>query len=80
LVDWKKIKEFIFGATVYDMVRTLEEYIRSYNRLTALALFADMLGYPVCNYYRLRLLPHYVPFLDSWKRFMLRETDITDKL
>jgi hypothetical protein len=39
----------------------------------------DMLGVPVLPpYYSLRLLPHLVPKIATWKRRMLREKDLTD--
>lgn len=40
----------------------------------------DMLGLPIVpQYYALRLLPFALTGLHGWKRFMMREKDLTDK-
>jgi hypothetical protein len=44
-----------------------------------LIVFGDLLGVPIIPpYYTLRLLPYAVPQLESWRRSMLRERDVTD--
>lgn len=41
----------------------------------------DMLGIPVLPpYYSLRLLPHVVPHVKTWKRTLLRDRDVTDRM
>ena len=41
----------------------------------------DLVGVPILPpYYSLRLLPYVVPEINSWKRRLLRERDITDLL
>jgi len=50
-------------------------------RLFFLTVFGDNLGIPVMRpYYSLRLLPYVVPRIGPWKRSLLRERDLTDKL
>jgi len=45
-----------------------------------LILVGDMLGLPVIPpYYSLRLLPHVVPEIATWKRRVLREREFTDQ-
>jgi hypothetical protein len=44
-----------------------------------LVIFGDLVGLPLLPpYYSLRLLPHIIPFLETWKRRVLREKDLTD--
>jgi len=74
------IKDFLIGATVYDMIQDLEEKRLCAEYMLMLAVVGDVLGYPISSYYRLRLLPHWVPRVQSWKHYLLKERDITEKL
>ncbi len=71
--------EFIYGATVYDWVRELDKERGRLQSIFILIVFGDFLGVPIIPpYYQLRLLPHIVPYISTWKRSMLREPDITE--
>jgi hypothetical protein len=73
------LREVIYGMTVYDWVVELEKARNEQERLFTLMIFGDFLGVPILPpYYSLRLIPHLVPMLDSWRRSMLRERDFTD--
>lgn len=74
------IKDFLFGATTYDMVRSLEEKMLYARYALMLVTIGDRLGYPISAYYRLRLLPYWMPYIQAWKHDLLREKDITEKL
>jgi len=74
------IKDFLFGATTYDMVRSLEEKMLYAKYALMLVTIGDMLGYPISAYYRLRLVPYWMPYIQAWKHDLLREKDITEKL
>lgn len=76
----RKLKDFIIGATVYSAIRDLEEKILLVEYGLMLVVLGDMLGFPIPTYYRLRLLPYWLPRLNEWKIFLLREKDITEKL
>jgi len=77
---WKKLKDFLVGATVYSAIKDLEEKrILTEYGLMVVAL-GDMLGYPVSSYYRFRLLPYWLPRVMEWKHYLLREKDVTEKL
>jgi hypothetical protein len=40
-------------------------------------VFGDMLGVPILPpYYGLRLIPHVVPQIETWKRRVLREREL----
>ena len=74
------MKGFLFGATTYDMVKTLEERKVLEEYLLMLVTLGDMFGYPISSFYRLRLLPFWFPRLEKWMHFMLSEKDMTEKL
>ncbi len=75
----RTLGQVIYGMTIYDMVRELNKARASLERLFILAVFGDLLGVPILPpYYSLRLLPYIVPTLDTWRRSMLRERDLTD--
>jgi hypothetical protein len=73
------VGEMIYGATVYEMVRDLMQERGRIEHLFVLIVFGDLLGIPVLPpYYALRLLPYVVPSIETWKRSMLRERDLTE--
>jgi hypothetical protein len=42
-------------------------------------VFGDLIGLPLLPpYYSMRLLPFVIPFMEKWKRSLLREKDLTD--
>ena len=73
------VGEMLYGATIYEMVRDLQQHRARLEHLFVLIVFGDLLGIPILPpYYALRLLPHVVPAIETWKRSMLRERDLTD--
>jgi hypothetical protein len=47
--------------------------------LILLFSFGDLLGVPVFPpYHSLRILPYFYPALESWKKRMVREKDLTE--
>jgi hypothetical protein len=75
----KTVGEFIYGATVYEMVRDLNKERASLEHLFILIVFGEFLGIPIMPpYYTLRLLPYVAPNFTGWKRSLLRERDLTD--
>jgi len=74
------VKDFLVGATVYDMIQDLKERRLYAEYMLMLVVVGDMLGYPVSSYYRLRLLPYWIPQLQAWRHLLLKERDITEKL
>ncbi|MEM3874438.1 MAG: hypothetical protein QXU45_04835 [Candidatus Bathyarchaeia archaeon] len=68
------------GATVYGVIRDLEEKRQLTEYGLMLVVLGDMLGYPAFTYYRFKLLPLWFYKLSSWKRYMLQDVDITDKI
>jgi hypothetical protein len=75
----KTMGQYIYGATVYEMVRDLNKERAKLEHLFVLVVFGDLLGVPVLPpYYTLRLLPYVMPQLPGWRRSLLRERDLTD--
>jgi hypothetical protein len=75
----KTVGQMIYGATIYEMVRNLNKQRSYIEHLFILTVFGDFLGIPILSpYYTLRLLPYVVPNINSWKRTMLRERDLTE--
>ena len=76
---FRVIKDFVYGAAVHDSARSALRSKASMEHLFMLITVGDMVGVPVLPpYYSLRLLPHLVPKIATWKRRMLREKDLTD--
>jgi hypothetical protein len=74
-------KDVMYGMASHDMSRYALRTRASMEHLFILITMGDLLGVPILPpYYSLRLLPHVVPQISTWKRRMLRERDITDAL
>ncbi len=75
----RAVREFLYGLTAYEFEQHALESRRALESLFMLGLFGDMIGVPVLPpYYGLRLLPHVVPLVATWKRSVLREHDLGD--
>jgi len=49
------------------------------DHLFMLIVFGDLVGLPLLPpYYAMRLLPYILPTIETWKRSLLRERDLTD--
>jgi hypothetical protein len=74
-------KELAYGATLYELEIELRRERKALEDMLFLMIFGDMMGLPFFPpYFSLRLLPFLLPRLESWKRSMLREKDITEVL
>jgi hypothetical protein len=75
----KFLQEFFFGIAYLEIEQTVRNEKLARLDLILLLSFGDFLGVPVFPpYYSLRLLPHLFPAVDSWKKRMLRERDLTE--
>ena len=73
------VRQVIYGMTLYSWARELEKARGEQERLFVLIVYGDLLGIPILPpYYTLRLLPFVVPSINTWRRSMLRERDLTD--
>ncbi len=77
----KTVREFLYGMAAHDTTRLAMKSRSSMEHLFILITMGDLLGVPILPpYYSLRILPHVVPQISTWKRRMLREKDLTDTL
>ncbi len=78
---WQGFRETIYGMSAHDMSRAALRTRASMEHLFILITMGDLLGIPILPpYYSLRLLPHVVPQIATWKRRMLREKDVSDAM
>jgi len=83
---WAKLKgspkvvgEVMYGLLLYEPVLVTKKERGHLDNLFMLVIFGDMIGLPLLPpYYSLRLLPHIIPSLKTWRRRVLREKDVTD--
>jgi hypothetical protein len=75
----KAVKDFLFGATSFEIQQTVRHEKLARRDLILLFSFGDLLGVPVFPpYYSLRLLPYFYPALESWKKRMVKEKDLSE--
>ena len=73
------LKEILYGMTVHEMDLELKKERGSLDHLFMLMVFGDLVGLPLLPpYYSMRLLPFIIPSIETWKRSLLRERDLTD--
>jgi hypothetical protein len=75
----KIAKEFFYGLTLYELEKEFQKEKGQLNNLLMLTIFGDLAGLPLFpSYYSMRILPYIIPLLETWKRSLYREKDITD--
>lgn len=75
------LRAILYGMTVHEMDLELKKEKSQDNNLFMLIVFGDLVGLPLLPpYYSMRLLPYIIPNLAMWKRSLLKERDITDRI
>ena len=75
----KILREIVYGMTVHEMDLGLRRERGDLDHPFMLVVFGDLVGLPLLPpYYSMRLLPYIIPSLETWKRSLLRERDLTD--
>ena len=75
----KVLREIMYGMTVHEMDLELRKERGSLDHLFMLVVFGDLVGLSLLPpYYSMRLLPFIIPSIETWKRGLLRERDLTD--
>jgi hypothetical protein len=75
----KVVREVMYGLLLHEMELVMRKERGHLDNLFMLVIFGDLIGLPLLPpYYSLRLLPHIIPSLKTWKRRVLREKDLTD--
>ena len=77
----KVIRQVLYGFTGYELNRELQKEKGYINNLFILVIFGDLVGLPLLPpYYAMRLLPYIIPQINTWKRSVSKERDLTDVL
>jgi hypothetical protein len=75
----KILGEVLYGFTVHELDLELKKERGHTDNLFMLIIFGDIIGLPLLPpYYSLRLFPYIIPNIESWKKRVLREKDLTD--
>ena len=75
-----KVREFLYGMIGFEFEQQAREQRGELESVFMLLTLGDMLGVPVMPpLYALRILPHAVPMISTWKRRVVRERDLSDK-
>ena len=75
----KVVREITYGLLLHEMDLEMRKERGHLDNLFMLVVFGDLIGLPLLPpYYSLRLLPHIIPSVETWKRRVLREKDLTD--
>ncbi len=75
----RSIKDFLYGLARHELEGEVKRQKIQLENAIMLYAFGDLLGIPLYHrYYALRLFPYFIPKIESWKRRMLRERDLTD--
>ena len=75
-----KVREFFYGMIGFEFEQQAREQRGELESVFMLLTLGDILGVPVMPpLYALRVLPHAVPMISTWKRRVVRERDLSDK-
>ncbi len=75
------VKGIFYGMASHQMVRQMLKTRMYLEHLFMLITLGDMLGIPILPpYYSLKLLPYALPNIETWKRRLFKERDVTDML
>jgi len=75
----KFIREFLYGLLLHEMDLEMKKERGHLDNLFMTIIYGDLVGLPLLPpYYSMRLLPYLVPAIETWKRRILRERDLTD--
>jgi len=75
----KLARDLIYGMTTHEVVLYTIRLRAQMETLFVLITLGDLIGVPILPpYYSLRLLPHLVPQIATWKRRVLRERDFIE--
>ena len=75
----KMVGEIMYGLLLHETVLVMKKERGHLDNLFMLVIYGDLIGLPLFPpFYSLRLLPHILPSINTWKRRVLREKDLTD--
>ncbi len=75
----KFIREVLYGLLIHEMDLEMKKEKGHLDTIFMTVVFGDLIGLPLLPpYYSMRLLPYLIPSIETWKRRVLREKDLTD--
>lgn len=75
------LRGIFYGMTVHELDLEIRKEKSQINNIFMLIVFGDLVGLPLLPpYYSMRLLPFIIPHIETWKRSILRERDISDRI
>jgi hypothetical protein len=73
------LRDFLFGAAYLEIEQTVRQEKLARHDLFLILTFGDLLGVPILpSCYSLKIIPYIFPGIDSWKKRLLREHDLTE--
>ncbi len=73
------LREIAYGLTLHELDLETRKMRGHLDHLFMLIVFGDLVGLPLLPpYYAMRVLPYILPTIETWKRSLLRERDVTD--
>ncbi len=73
------VRNFFYGLSSLEFEQQAREMRATLETFFLTITLGDMLGLPIIPpVYSLRILPHVVPQIASWKRRVLREREVSD--
>ncbi len=77
--SFRTVRSVFYGMAAHEIVVYAVRMRRGMEHLFILVTLGDLIGVPILPpYYSLRLLPHVVPQIGSWKRQLLREREFIE--
>jgi len=77
----RTVGDCLNGFFLFGLMQGLHEKRQGLDMLIMTSLFGRAVGFPhLFNYYHLRLMPFYMKTLGPWKRNVLRERDLFDRM
>jgi hypothetical protein len=74
------LARFVYGLTGYEFARHAVEMRHQLEAVFMVVTFGDLVGVPILPpIYSLRLLPHVVPEVATWKRHLARRKEFWEK-
>ncbi len=79
--SWQVVGEVFRGMTVHELEMELRKERGAFDQLFLLIVFGDLIGLPMFPpYYTMRLLPYILPRIKIWRRSVLREKDLSERM
>lgn len=77
---WRAVRQFVYGLTGFEFARHAVRMRHELGAVFMVVTLGDLIGVPILPpIYSLRLLPHVVPEIATWKRHLARRQEFWEK-